>query len=161
MSKVSRLKIRQIVFRPAIPPGQKKTQPRLMKPSASVRVELQQRKTKEARNFRVNYNIGYAFRPFLMCCAEKPGVERAGRKDNKQHSYIYFRRSRYDGSLELLHPQSRRPHGHPNAHTEAKLKLIRDRSRRNPNSEPPELWPRPRTKGGCCVESLYRVMRKL
>ena len=30
--------------------------------------------------------------------------------------------------------QSRRPHSHPNQHTEAELKLIRDMRRRNPNA---------------------------
>ena len=36
------------------------------------------------------------------------------------------------GRAESLACQSRRPHSHPNQHTEAELKLIRDMRRRNP-----------------------------
>lgn len=55
-----------------------------------------------------------------------------------------------------------RPHGHPNAHTEAELKLIRDMRHRNLALGLVELW-RQLRKRGCirCEESLYRVMRKL
>ena len=67
------------------------------------------------------------FRQSLMRYAEKYGVTRASRKYNKSPSYIYFWRDRWDGSLESLQTQSRRPHHHPNQHTESELKLIRDR----------------------------------
>ena len=68
-----------------------------------------------------------------MKYAEKYGVSRASRKYNKSRSYIYFWRARWDGRAESLASQSRRPHSHPNQHTEAELKLIRDMRRRNPN----------------------------
>ena len=58
--------------------------------------------------------------------------------------------------------QSRRPHSHPNQHTEAELKLIRDMRRRNPNLGMVELWHRLRKRGYIRrPESLFRVMRKL
>ena len=66
------------------------------------------------------------FRYSLMKYAEKYGVTRASRKYNKGASYIYFWKARYDGSIESLACRSRRPHSHPNQHTEAELKLIRD-----------------------------------
>ena len=58
-----------------------------------------------------------AYRQSLMKYAEKYGVSRASRKYNKSRSYIYFWRARWDGSVESLACQSRRPHSHPNQHT--------------------------------------------
>ena len=43
--------------------------------------------------------------------------------------------------------QSRRPHGHPNQHTQAELKLIQDMRRRNPSLGMVELWHRLRQSG--------------
>ncbi len=54
------------------------------------------------------------------------------------------------------------PHSHPNQHTEAELKLIRDMRRRNPHLGMVELWHRLRQRGYTRrPESLFRVMRKL
>ena len=102
------------------------------------------------------------YRQSLMKYAQRFGVARASRKYNKSKSYIYFWLKRYDGSIESLACQSRRPHSHPNAHTEAELKLIQDMRRRNPNLGLVELWHRLRLRGySRCLESLYRVMRRL
>ena len=49
-------------------------------------------------------------------------------------------KQRWDGSVASLACQSRRPHSHPNQHTEAELKLIRDMRRRNPTLGMLELW---------------------
>ena len=103
-----------------------------------------------------------AYRQSLMKYAEKYGVSRASRKYNKSRSYIYFWRARWDGRAESLVCQSRRPHSHPNQHTEAELKLIRDMRRRNPNLGMVELWHRLRQRGYTRrPESLFRVMKKL
>ncbi|MFQ7856398.1 MAG: hypothetical protein ACLRIS_15945 [Flavonifractor plautii] len=102
-----------------------------------------------------------AYRQSLMKYAEKYGVSRASRKYNKSRSYIYFWRARWDGRAESLACQSRRPHSHPNQHTEAELKLIRDMRRRNPELGMVELWHRLRQRGYTRrLESLFRVMRK-
>ena len=74
-----------------------------------------------------------AYRQSLMKYAEKYGVSRASRKYNKSRSYIYFWKARWDGTVQSLACQSRRPHSHPNQHTETELKLIRDMRRRNPD----------------------------
>lgn len=101
------------------------------------------------------------YRYSLMKYAEKYGVSRASRKYNKGRSYIYFWQKRFDGSIESLTCQSRRPHGHPNQHTEQELKLIRDMRRRSPNLGVVELWARMRKRGYTrCVESLWRVLRR-
>ena len=103
-----------------------------------------------------------AYRQSLMKYAEKYGVSRASRKYNKSRSYIYFWKQRWDGSVASLACQSRRPHSHPNQHTEAELKLIRDMRRRNPTLGMIELWHRLRQRGYTrCPESLFRIMRKM
>lgn len=103
-----------------------------------------------------------AYRQSLMQYTKKYGVSRASRKYNKSRSYIYFWKSRWDGSVASLACQSRRPHSHPNQHTEAELKLIRDMRRRNPNLGLPELWYRLRKRGYTRrPESLFRIMRRL
>ncbi len=64
--------------------------------------------------------------------------------------------------MESLACQSRRPHSHPNQHTEAELKLIRDMRRRDPQLGLVELWHRLKQRGYTRrPESLFRVMRKL
>ena len=103
-----------------------------------------------------------AYRQSLMKYAEKYGVSRASRKYNKSRSYIYFWKARWNGSIESLACQSRRPHSHPNQHTEAELKLIRNMRRRNPSLGMVELWHKLRQRGYTRrPESLFRVMRKL
>ena len=103
-----------------------------------------------------------AYRQSLMQYAEKYGVSRASRKYNKTRSYIYFWKKRWDGSAASLRCQSRRPRSHPNQHTEAELKLIRDMRRRNPKLGMIELWHRLRKRGYARrPESLFRVMRRL
>lgn len=93
--------------------------------------------------------------------AQKYGVSGASRKYNKSRSYIYFWLARYDGSLQSLACRSRRPHSHPNQHTQKELKLISDMHRRNPRLGIVELLARMR-KRGCTrtVESLWWVMRR-
>ena len=101
------------------------------------------------------------FRYSLMRYAEKFGVARASRKYNKAKSYIYYWRARFDGSIESLACQSRRPHSHPRQHTEEELKLIRDMRRRNPKLGIVELWSRLRKRGySRCIESLWRILRR-
>ena len=103
-----------------------------------------------------------AYRQSLMKYTEKYGVSRASRRYNKSRSYIYFWKARWDGSEASLACQSRKPHSHPNQHTEAELKLIRDMRRRNPSLGMVELWFRLRQRGYTrCLESLFRVMQKL
>ena len=103
-----------------------------------------------------------AYRQSLMKYAENYGVSRASRKYNRSRSYIYFWKTRWDGTVQSLACPSRRPHSHPNQHTEAELKLIRDMRRRNPELGMVELWHRLRQRGYTRrPESLFRVMRKL
>jgi len=103
-----------------------------------------------------------AYRQSLMKYTEKYGVSRASRKYNKSRSYIYFWKKRWDGTPESLRCQSRRPHSHPNQHTEEEIKLIKDMRRRNPLLGMVELWHRLKKRGySRRPESLFRIMRKL
>lgn len=49
----------------------------------------------------------------------------AARKYHTTRQYVSYWRKRYDGTLESLRKQSRRPHIHPNQHAESELELIR------------------------------------
>ena len=80
------------------------------------------------------------YRQSLMIYAKKYGVSRASRKYNRTRSYIYFWLARYDGSLQSLACQSRRPHSHPNQHTADEIKLILNMRRRNPNTGIVVFW---------------------
>ena len=103
-----------------------------------------------------------AYRQSLMKYAEKYGVSRASRKYNKSRSYIYFWKARWDGTAVSLACQSRRPHSHPNQHTEAELKLIRDMRRRNPALGMIELWHRLKQRGYTRrPESLFRIILRV
>ena len=82
------------------------------------------------------------YRQSLMKYCEKYGVSRASRKYNRPRSYIYYWKKRYDGTIESLACQSRRPHSHPNQHTEEELALIRKLRKRNPRLGIIELWHR-------------------
>ena len=101
-------------------------------------------------------------RQSLMEYARKHGVAQTSWKMDKSRSYLYFWLNRYDGTLESLRPQSRRPSHHPNQHTADEIKLITDMRRRNPDLGMIELWNRLRKRGYTRrPESLYRVMRRL
>lgn len=102
------------------------------------------------------------YRQSLIHYAMKYGGSRASRRYNRARSTIYFWMARYDGTPESLGCRSRRPHTHPNAHTEAEYKLIRDVRRRNPELGILEFWHRLTLNGYTRPPgSLYRVMRRL
>ena len=101
------------------------------------------------------------YKQSLMKYAVTHGVSKASRKYNRARSYIYFWLKRWDGSIESLRPDSRRPHHHPNEHTPAEMKLIHDMRRRNPRLGMVELWCKLRARGySRCIESLWRVLKR-
>ena len=101
------------------------------------------------------------YKQSLMKYAATHGVSKASRKYNRTRSYIYFWLKRWDGCVESLRPESRRPHHHPNQHTPAELKLIHDMRRRNPKLGMVEFWCKLRARGySRCIESLWRVLKR-
>ena len=117
---------------------------------------------RKCKSFMARVTQDRKYRQSLMCYAQKYGVSQASRKYNKARSTIYFWLSRYDGTIESLTDRSKRPLSHPNQHTEAELKLIRDMRRRNPKLGLIDLWCRLRDRGySRRPESLYRVLKRL
>lgn len=102
------------------------------------------------------------YRQSLINFSLKYGVSRASRKYNKARSYIYFWLKRYDGTIESLECRSRRPHSHPNQHTQEEITLLRNMCRRNPTLGRVELWCRLRKRGYTrSLAGLYRVLQRL
>ena len=66
------------------------------------------------------------FRQSLLKYSQKYGVTKAAIKYKTNRQYIYRWLRRYDGTIDSLREKSRRPHHHPNQHTEQELKLIGD-----------------------------------
>lgn len=65
------------------------------------------------------------YRKRLCEYAIKNGVTRAARQYKTNRQFVYRQLDRYDGTLKSLAFKSRRPHSHPNQHTEEELELIR------------------------------------
>lgn len=102
------------------------------------------------------------YRQSLVAFARRHGVAKACRKFNRARSYIYFWLARYDGSIESLACQSRRPHSHPAQHTPEEIKPLRNMRRRNPKLGRVELWCRLRKRGySRSLSGMYRMLRKL
>lgn len=102
------------------------------------------------------------YRQSLVNFAIRYGAGKASRKYNRARSYVYFWLNRYDGTLESLACRSRRPHHHPNEHSEQEIELLRNMCRRNPRLGRVELWCRLRKRGYTrSLSGLYRILHKL
>ena len=102
------------------------------------------------------------FRESILRYAEKNGVTEASIKYNVNRQYVYRWKNRYDGTLESLADRSHRPKSHPNQHTEAEIKLIKDMRRRNQNAGLVVFWVKLMERGYTrTITGLYRVLRRL
>ena len=101
------------------------------------------------------------FRQSLLKHSQKYGVTKAAVKYKTNRQYIYRWLQRYDGTIESLRDKSRKPHHHPNQHTEQELKLIGDMRRRNPSAGLVVFWVKLRQRGyKRTITGLYRVLRR-
>lgn len=92
----------------------------------------------------------------------KHGVTKASARYNVSRPTIYKWRKRYDGSLGSLKDMSRRPHGHPNQHTEDELSLIKRMRSRNPHVGLVVLWVKLRQRGYTrTISGLYKALKKM
>lgn len=92
----------------------------------------------------------------------KYGVTKAAIKFKMHRKTIYRWKNRYDGTIESLKNRSRKPHHHPQEHTEKEIKMIKDFKTKNKETGLVVLWVKLRQKGYTRrVESLYRVMCKI
>lgn len=102
------------------------------------------------------------FRLSILSFAEKFGVTKAAIKYRTNRQFIYRLKQRYDGSAQSLFPKSRRPHSHPNQHTDDEITLIKNMRRRNPNDGLVVFWVKLRLRGySRSVTALYRCLKRL
>ena len=64
----------------------------------------------------------------------KHGVTKAAIRYKTSRQNIYRWKAKYDGTIRSLADGSHRPDSHPNQHTDAEIKLVKDMRRRNPNA---------------------------
>lgn len=101
------------------------------------------------------------FRQSLIEYSLKHGVTKAAIKYRTNRQYIYRWRRRYDGTPQSLADRSRRPHSHPNQHTQEELKLIADMRKRNKESGLVVFWVKLMQRGYTrSITGLYRVLRR-
>lgn len=90
------------------------------------------------------------------------GVTKAAIKFKMHRKTIYRWREKYDGTAQSLKDKSRRPHSHPNQHTEEEIKLIKDYKHKNKETGLVVLWVKLRRAGySRSITSLYRVMQRI
>ena len=98
----------------------------------------------------------------ILSYADQHGVTKAAIKYRTYRQFIYRLRNRYDGTLESLAPKSRRPHHHPNEHSDREIALIRRMRKRRPNTGLVCFWVHLRKKGYTrSITGLYRCMKRL
>lgn len=101
------------------------------------------------------------FRQSVVLWAQKNGVTSAARRYNTNRQFVYRWLKRYDGDIHSLADHSRRPHSHPNQHSEDEIKLIDDMRRRNPNIGLVRFWVKLCARGYTrSVTGLYRFLVK-
>ena len=90
------------------------------------------------------------------------GVTKAAIKFKMYRKTIYRWREKYDGTAKSLKDKSRKPHSHPNQHTNREIKMIKDYKAKNKETGLVVLWIKLRKKGYTrSITSLYRVMQRM
>ena len=101
------------------------------------------------------------FKQAVIQYSFKHGVTAAAKRYKRTRQWIYYWQKRYDGDIHSLSEMSRRPHSHPNAHTQDELKLIADMRRRNGREGLVVFWIKLRQRGYTrALSSLFRVMQR-
>ena len=92
----------------------------------------------------------------------KYGVTKAAIKFKMHRKTIYRWREKYDGTAQSLKNKSRRPHSHPNQHTEEEIKMIKNYKYKNKETGIVVLWVKLRRAGYTrSITSLYIVMQRI
>ena len=102
------------------------------------------------------------FRQSVILYSQRNSVSSAVRKFGVSRATIYRWRKIYNGTLESLAEHSRRPHHHPNQHTQEELKLISNMRCRNPEAGLVVFWVKLMQRGyHRSIPSLWRVLKRL
>lgn len=102
------------------------------------------------------------FRKAVILYAQKHGVTKAAIRYKTNRQFVYRWLKRFDGSWDSLRYLSRKPHHHPNQHTEDEITLIKNMRRRNPNAGLVVFWVKLRMRGyKRSITSLYRILKRL
>lgn len=92
----------------------------------------------------------------------KHGVTAAAIHYKTTRQNIYRWRKKYDGNVRSLADRSRRPHSHPNQHTEEEITLVKNMRRRNPNAGLVVFWVKLRQHGYTrSISGLYKLLRRI
>lgn len=92
----------------------------------------------------------------------KHGVTEAAKRYKQHRKTIYRWIEKYDGTRKSLVNKSRRPHYHPNQHTEEEIKMIKKYKAQNKDAGLVVLWIKLMRNGYTrSITSLYRVMQRL
>lgn len=101
------------------------------------------------------------FRLSLIKYAEKHGITKAAIRYKTNRQYIYRWKQRYNGTIESLRDLSKKPHHHPNQHTDQEIKLISDVRRRNQDAGLVIFWVKLKQHGySRSITGLYRFLQK-
>ncbi len=102
------------------------------------------------------------FKQSVIKYSLKFGVKKASMRFEVNRRTIYRWIKRYDGTLESLKDQSRKPHHHPNEHSEEEIKLIRNYKNNNKDTGLVVLWIKLRQAGYTrTIQGLYYAMRRI
>ena len=103
------------------------------------------------------------YRKSVIKHAKNKGIQKTLEKFKVSRATIYRWIKKFDGTNKSLLDKSRRPHSHPNQHTEEELRNIRNYKAKNKNKGLVMLWLKLREKTGYSrsIVSLYRAMIRL
>ena len=101
------------------------------------------------------------FRQRLCEYAIKNGVTKAARKYHTYRQFVYRQLEKYDGNVRSLALKTRKPHSHPNTHSEEEIRLIKKMHKRNGLYGLAEVYVRCKAKGYTrSFGSMCRQIRK-
>lgn len=105
------------------------------------------------------------YRKRLCEYAIKNGVTKAARKYHTNRKFVYRQLEKYDGTVRSLALKSRKPHNHPNAHTEEELNLIKKVKSRYGNDGLAEVYVQLKKRGykrsyGSMVKQMNKMSKE-
>lgn len=87
------------------------------------------------------------YRKILCEYAIKNGVTKAARRYHTNRKFVYRQLEKYDGTVRSLALKSRKPHNHPNTHTEEEINLIKKVKSRYGNDGLAEVYVQLKKRG--------------